>query len=245
MSQIHQLIASVRLILDEPNHAHPTERHIWQILTFQIQNLMNELQNTGQNWNIASWELNTLPGVNEYSIPITDFGKPIFILTKSDHPDIEEREVPIVDTQNFDYLPSRGHAWAWNEGKHSAAAIAFYGQGATATGHFCKLIPKPTQAAAYTIWYKTGLLADLALDSDMLVPEHHQLLVTRTALAAIPYCRWWSIDKQPDLMIAKANALTQSIGMMNNMFEESYMKYKSNLRQESMAPRLMFGESEW
>lgn len=245
MSQIHKLIAEVRVLLDEPNHQHPTERHLWTIMTYQLQNYMNELQNTGQNWNIASWQLDVLPNISEYSITAPDFGKPIYILTKSDDPQVAEREVRIVDIQNFDFLPPRGQAWAWNESKHTAAAIAFYGKGTLATNHFCKLVPKPITPAAYTVWYKTGLLPELALTTDLLVPEHHQLLVTRTALAAIPYCRWWAIDKQPDLMAAKMSSLTASIGMLNNMFEESYMKYKSNLRQETMAPRLMFGESDW
>lgn len=237
------MIAEVRVLLDEPNHQHPTERHLWTIMGFNLQNFSNELQNTGQNWNIASFELNVVPDTDEYPITAPDFGKPIYILTKSTNPNMEEREVPIVDSQNFNFLRARDYI-RWDE-DHSAAAIAFYGKGPMTTLHTCKLIPKPNKAVAYTIWYKTGVLPDLALADELLIPEHHQLLVTRTALAAIPYCRWWPLDDKPDLAMAKAQALNQSIGMMNMMFEETYMKYRSNLRQETMSPRIMYGESDW
>jgi hypothetical protein len=244
MSQIHKMIAEVRVLLDEPNHQHPTERHLWTLMGFNLQNFSNELQNTGQNWNIASWQLDVVPGTDQYSITPSDFGKPIYILTRSTDPDVQEREVPIVDPQNFNFLVGSHYMGGFGS-DHPALAIGFYGQGAMAAGHVCKIAPKPTKAASYTIWYKTGLLPDLALADDLLVPEHHQLLVTRTALAAIPYCRWWPIDEKPDLMMAKAQALQNSIGFLNTMYEETYMKYKSNLRQETMAARILYGENDW
>lgn len=246
MSQIQQMIAEVRVYLDEPNHAHPTERHLWTLMTHCLQSFSNELQNTGQNWNIGSWQLDVAPGTEEYLITAMDFGKPIYVLTKSFDPSVAEREVPIVDIQNFDFPTPGRYSGLMNEAHHSASGIGFYGKFAGSQAHYCRVNPKPQASAAYTVWYKPGPLPTMGLGSEMLLPEHHQLLVTRTAIAAIPYCQWPQLNNQPDLAMAKAKALQQSIGFMNSMHEEAFQRYKNNLRQETMSTRVLFGEfADW
>jgi hypothetical protein len=241
--EIHKMIATVRLYLDEPNPQHPTQRHIWEVLMAHLQNYYNELQNSGQNWAVNEYQLDVIKDQNEYTLNI-GIGKPIFILTRYDDPSIHDREIPIVDIQNWDY-PSAGGTggrWVINAEPFSASAIAFYGKDGVSK---CRIMPTPEGPASYTIWYTPALEGSDALANTPLMPEHHYLLISRTALTCIPYCRWGD-NLDPQLMMAKASSITNSIGFLNQQQEDSFYRYRSNLRREQMSPRVMYGQyADW
>ena len=180
------MVATVRVMLDEPIPQHPTQRHIWEALMAHLQNYYNELQNSGQNWMVDSYNLTTVKDQAEYVLNI-GMGKPIFILTNYNDPNIHDREIPIVDIENWDYptpLSDQPGRWMVNEEPYSAQAIAFYGRQGD---QMCRLIPTPQQVGKYTIWYTPALEGSGALSSQPLMPEHHHLLISRTAISCLPY----------------------------------------------------------
>lgn len=241
--EVHQILASVRALLDEPNTQHPTERHLWTIAIGAIQNYHNELQETGQNWDIGSWQLSCMPDVAEYPVLASNFGKPLYILSYDPNPDVLERTIPIVDIQNRDYPPALRHAGPYWEGENNATSMAFYGKGPLKGNHYVRVRPTPKNPDNYTIWYKLGPLPPNQLSTELLLPEHHHLLMTRIAISALPYCRWDDLDKA--WIPQKVAMLTQSFMFQNQQYQDAFDRYRTNLRQEVITPRVLFGEGGW
>lgn len=243
---ISQILADVRLALDEPNHQHPTERHLFTFLMHQVQHFHNEMQNTGENWDVNSFILTVQPSVSDYEITTAlapRFSKPIYVLTsKSNDPTFNQHEVPIWDIQNFDLPPGKAGSMPWLTEMHSACAMGFYQQGGMGKC-YVKVAPVPTASVEYEIWYEGGVMPMLDLASTVLMPEHHHLLVYRTAISALPMTKWDGLINTPDLHIAKQNLLLGILREQEQRYDEAFQRHKNNMRQEQMAPRLLYGEN--
>jgi hypothetical protein len=225
---VEEMIAQIKVLLDEPNTEHPSKRQIMINLTSNLQQYFNELQLTGAPWAIKTLTLTTSANTPEYPITANDWGKPMLVLQRESDPMIPEREVQITNIENMDY-------------PHSTPAIAFYGKSALAGGMFCRIVPTPSQVGTLTIWYKIGPAPFVALTDEVLMPEHHHLIIHRTALACLPYCRWYEFEKVE--WPGKAMGLSQSLQGSLVGYEDSFARYKNNQKQEQMRARVLWGDA--
>ena len=225
---VEEMIAQVKVLLDEPNTEHPSKRQIMQALSSNLQQYHNELQITGAPWSIKTWQLDVVPGQSEYPVTVQDMGKPMLVLSKVSDPLVPEREVQITNMENFDY-------------PHSTPAIAFYGKSALSHAYNCRIVPEPSQAASYTVWYKVGPIPFVSLTDELLMPEHHHLILHRTAIACLPYCRWYDFDKE--YWAVKMANLGQALKYSVEQYEDSFGRWKNNQKSEQMRPRVLWGDA--
>jgi hypothetical protein len=100
---VEEMIAQIKVLLDEPNTEHPSKRQIMINLTSNLQQYFNELQLTGAPWAIKTLTLTTSANTPEYPITANDWGKPMLVLQRESDPMIPEREVQITNIENMDY----------------------------------------------------------------------------------------------------------------------------------------------
>jgi hypothetical protein len=223
---VEEMIAQIKVLLDEPNTEHPSKRQIMINLSSNLQQYHNELQLTGAPWNIQTWQLDTVPGTSEYQVMAQNWGKPMLVLSKTTEPQGVEEEVQISNIENFDF-------------PHSTPTIAFYGKGALSHGLFCRIVPEPSQAKSYTIWYKGGPIPFVSLTDELTMPEHHHLIIHRTAVACLPYCRWYDFEKE--FWGVKMAGLQQALQYSLQGYEDSFGRYKNNQKSEQMRARVLWG----
>lgn len=238
---LSRILAEARVLLDSPRVQHPSMLQLVTIATQQVQQFHNELQNTSVPWNINSTILSVGPNVDEYLLAAPDFGKVRYILTEDTAANFLPREVRIADPENFDHFGA-GVRMPFITDKHNAIAMAFYGQYGSPQGRYVKVTPVPRVAADYRIFYDVGPYSPGGLGEDLIMPEFHHLLVSRVVLAALPYAQWEGLE--PVENVDKRARLGDTIQQSNQLFEDAFERYRTNQRQEQMAPRMLYGEEE-
>src|SRR5258706_15391929 len=104
MSSIVQMIEGVRAELDFPELGSPNPRQILKKLGAQIQNVYNDLSNTGHAWDEYELPINVSPGMADYQLSDTRFGKALLVLTRDDsNPAHFVRTIPVFELQDLHY----------------------------------------------------------------------------------------------------------------------------------------------
>ena len=185
-----RLISEVRIDLDNPDPSAPNDDLIFLKAADVAQLRHNDAQNSPVSWSLRYWDLQALPGKEEYLIPAGEqFGKParIHTIDLADRYHVS-RKVEVSEIQNVDEF-YRGPILAPASGRyHSAAVFLFYyrfGQ------PYLRLVPTPNENSRYRVWHETGELPEAALGDNLPTPgAFHRYLRISTAVACLAYCHW-------------------------------------------------------
>lgn len=186
MPTIIQNTALIRRRLGSPLDDSPSDNTITE---FMVDNLMahqSSLVNTRNHWSVYNWTLQVSPGVEDYTVSASDFGRP-FLVYSIDPTDTYHwrREIPFSLMQDADRRyqgPQQSQsAYQW-----SAAEVVFYRVGQQ---WYVRPVPIPGAAAQYEVWYETNY--NYASPSDTVGLEaFHNLIRVQTALSALPHVAW-------------------------------------------------------
>lgn len=131
---LDRMIADIRRVwLDEPLPNQPNHAYLFTQLVPIIQSALNQIANTGQNWETREVDFQINPGDEEVSLILAgNLGKPLAIYTVNiDDPHHYEQDIPIVKLQNLtqSYEGARdGQGWGFNTQNltHPASSFAVY-----------------------------------------------------------------------------------------------------------------------
>lgn len=228
MSSIEQMKDNVLLRLGTPIAQKPSDRIVLLNLTTQIQSYLNEANLSAKPWAVAELSLNVVPGIEDYAMPATDFGKPVMVRTVyPQNPAHIERVIDFFELQdlNFDWnLPKNfGNTFFNLDGSpHTALRMAFFRKNGSDTV-YCRVLPIPQLPATYQILYQIGQYGeDQGLDTVPVLPQHHALIEVRTALSCLPMAQW---GDKPDEDDKRREQLALSLANDNSRLEREFQAY--------------------
>lgn len=197
---LRSMLSNSRTLCGSPKPQKPNDKTLLLILSRQLQSYINRANLSGKPWAVDELTLTVTGNAEDYPLPVdSHFGKPILVRTVyTANPSTIERDVDFVDLGDFNFdwgLPRNwGGGYSWDGSPNTAARIAFFRKSGT-DQVYARVIPIPQQSAQYQILYQVGVYGEtVPLDETPLLPEHHALIETWTALAALPHCEW-SDDK--------------------------------------------------
>lgn len=243
MATLNENLSQIRLLLGQPDPQNPSAVILFELLNNQVQHHINQLQNSSAAWSVASIDITTGDGQEDYLLTATDFGKPFLVYT-ADSSDISHvrREVPFVTMQNVDQF-YRGVQQTQISDYHTAQTATFYRSNGS---DYLRLTPIPGGAKTYTVWYETTGVGNRALgDAPGLSPFHH-LIRVQTALAALPHCAWGNArfdgkDKDARAWERKTRALGMALAQDEAKFQKEFSTYLGTLMQAGVEDRQPFG----
>src|SRR5205807_1635029 len=123
------------------------------------QNLSNHASNTGHAWDEYELTINVSPGVRDYQLNDTRFGKTLVAYTRDDsNPSHFVRTIPVFELEDLNYnwhLPNDiGNSIVSYDGStHSAMRIAYYRRAGVP---YLRFQPTPQVSNDYDILFVTG-----------------------------------------------------------------------------------------
>lgn len=238
---IRDIATASRIELLEPLPARPSRRYLLQLATTNLQSYMNRLSNTGRPWSVSETLLVVSPGVSEYLMPVDDISKVMDVTTTdSDNPSHIERQIPFWDLNDLrtDWnAPANIPAITFYDSQHTAQRIAFYRK-EWQDSVFAQVWPIPQFTCAYRVLYGVkGSAPTMSLDSSPIITQHHPLLVTKTALDALPGSAWWSDEASNRL---RRNELAQSFDQRLPDLIKQFDIYVRSMTTSRMTRRLCY-----
>lgn len=241
MPTIAQMIEGVRAELDFPGLGSPNPRQILKKLGAQIQNVYNDLSNTGHAWDEYELTVNVSPDVADYQLNDTRFGKALLVLTSDDsNPAHFSRPIPVFEIQDLHFnltLPNDAGLYTfvgYNDSFHTALRVGYYRRGGVP---YLRFYPTPQYVCDYDVLFVTGnWFGGAALADEPVLTEHHHLIETRAAISLLPYAKWVddesvNSEKRQELAVALKNDENIYLGMWN--------AYKLNMHGAAMNSRWM------
>ena len=203
-----RLIGEVRLDCHEPEGHAPNDDLIMQKAGDVAQLLVTELANAPPGWSQRFYDLDVEADKGIYQIPVEPFSKPVRVHTID--PDDRyhvTRKIEFCERQNVDEF-YRGLTTAitgWP--KHTARLMVLWWDQQTPPSPLVaapnrlvaqlEVIPVPTEAARYRIWFNTGAIPEPSQNTVAPIPaEWYRYWRVKTSLLTLRYCHWKGRDQQ-------------------------------------------------
>jgi hypothetical protein len=231
------MLDNVRTRLGDCRAQKPSDRQLLLLLSTELQAFLNELAISNRPWAVDEVQLVVTSGTEDYAVATgSNFGKPIRVRTVyPSNPSYISHDVEffeLTDT-NFDWeLPQNFGSLMYNiDGSpNTAMRMAFFRKSGL-DQVYVRVVPVPQATATYQILYQVGVFGETAALADVpALPEHHQMIELRTALAALPMTEWY--DESPLNSTTRkefAAAISATLGRLEHDFNE-YIKTTSGNR---------------
>lgn len=247
MPTVQQNIGLIRMLLDYPSAQRPSDPMIFELFSNQVQHHISQLQNSASPWSVADFPLTAAANVEEYPVPVTDFGKPFMVYSEDASQPYRPRiEIPFCLLQNADQFyqgPPLLYPSADNQPR--AAVMSFYKR---PDGYYLRITPIPGGYATYRIWYETEPSGPASLGDNPGVSAFHHLIRVQTAAAALPYSAWGLLavdaadDKHVKRWETKCKALGAVLAKQEGQFQRQFDTYIGSLMQAGLEARDGWGD---
>lgn len=246
MSSINTSISRVRSLLLSPKEQRPTADQLFNSLTMEYQNFVNEIDSTNLPWLYNSQTVRLNGNFIDYLVT-NPTGKVLFVTANTGcncHGAIPLEFADLADISSNCYLFSPldwgverdfGEAWA----VHFPFQIAFYRKDGDL---WFRLAPNICGCAlsSITIVYSTGdWLENLSTDSVAVLTQHHQLVEVRTALNLLPGTEW--IDNAEANQAKRVN-LDRSLSRQEARYAQQFLYGKRMMTADLTTSRVSLGE---
>lgn len=227
-----QNLFAIRGLLDYPQPNSPSFDLLLRQEIAEERDLINETNNTGKPWAMNEYQFIFTPGIDTYSINVSDFGKVLFCLRNTTNPYIPWLPVGVNDVTQMQYgtLLSYFYGNGWTQSfalSETIEKISFFRTGATNPIFQCRIQPMPQQSWTYRLFYLPGYIGDDdPLETAVLMSEHVELLRLRAAAALLPYAKW-SDDEAANTNRRKE--LMQSFEFQLTRREKNWADYRRNI----------------
>jgi hypothetical protein len=202
---------------------------------------MNRLSNTGRPWAVSETLLVVSPQVSEYLMPVDDISKVMDVTTvNSDNDAHIERQIPFWDLNDLrtDWnAPANLPAITFYDSQHTAQRVAF-SRKEWQDAVYATVWPVPQFTCSYRVLYGVkGSAPTMSLDSSPIITQHHPLLVTKTALDALPGSAWWADEASNRL---RRNELAASFSNRLPDLIKQFDIYVRSMTTSRMSRRLTY-----
>lgn len=199
MATYRELMSRLDLLLGSPHVNAPDEPTRWEHMRIVIQQITNVALDADPAWITASTTLTVQDQQDIYQIVANDFGKPLLIETSDPtDPYHVARQIQMCSWASEDMVSAVAGNTPVRVGgfggyQHTAQAMAFRREPGIV---YVRVLPTPSASAIYKIYYETATPNDSSLDNQPFMPYVNSYIVTATALAVLPECKWSDLDAQ-------------------------------------------------
>lgn len=193
MGTYSRICDKVRVLVGRPTHDKLNDPDLFDIVRGRAIYYAQQFGLANCDWFIKETWINTDGVNNEYIISATDFGKPIKVeFYDPNNPNVNGIEVKIINLQDTDLynqantITNNASTSITDTSGYIAAAIAFFGL----IPRQCRLVPTPTAAVQYRVFYEP--IADTAppkfADKPLVMAQFDDAIAVSAALLALPRC---------------------------------------------------------
>lgn len=244
MSQINDSISRVRSLLLGPKDQRPNLDVLFTNLTYEFQNFVNELSNSGKIWSYNTVPINVNPGTTDYIVPGAS-GKVLFVIaypleTNNNPVSLEFADLADVSADYWLYSPldfaiSRDFNEAWSV--PFPFQIAFFRKGADL---WFRLPPFAYTLTRIDVVFSTGdWIANLSTGDEAVLSQHHQLVEVRSSMNLLPAAEWWDDDTKNE---NRRKELALSLSNQEQRYARQFVVAKRTPTRDLPVVRAAFGD---
>lgn len=241
MPTIQESMSRVRTLLRDPKAQQPSDLAVLRRTLSKYQAMLNSLNNTGLAWAIGEVPLQVNQGQEDYEITgANNFGKALLVESADPgNPSHIVRQIEIFNIGNLDYnwlVPRNCAGWyAAPDGSNTTALRTAFFRKEGFNSVYVRVRPVPQLSAQYLIVYEIGdWTGNAGLQSELLLPEHHDLVITRIALSILPLCDWTDDEA---LNSNRRKELSMSLMKDEAEYSSLFEVYKRTVAQPSLNNR--------
>lgn len=239
MSTINQNLSQLDSMLGNPKANKPTtDQRLTQVM-MELQNLVNELNNTSLPWLTQDVTVNVTSGTEDYLVT-GNVGKVLFVYAnRADNVfgpfAMEFADLASVSSDFYLFSPlDYGISRDFNENfaVPFPAQIAFYRQGGSL---YFRLPPFGTGIESVTVVSSVGDWLDgLTADDEFVVKGHVQLALTRAALNLLPMTEWTGDRK---FNLEQRGQFAQSLQRQERSYKDAWVIAKRQIHGDAESYR--------
>ena len=232
-----------------PIPEHPSDATVDETLVEQADELVTELNRSGNPWFVPRFRLDVSSGTDTYAIGALapDFGTGRFIYTMDDtNPQHRTRYIPTVGEEELVRFHRGGDplliTTTQTTGiKHSAEAMAFtYTDGQW----YIKVGPIPNATASYWVLYEPDVMRPSA-DEDTVfrLRNFENLLTDRGAIVVMEHAEWPGLSEEQNER--RRDRLLVSLVNDSERRAELFRRYKHGSFEEGPIKMVPWGRRRW
>jgi len=237
MSSINEALSLLSSVLLNPKDQRPTIDQRFTQLTWEFSALYSELENTNLPWSTNSVTVNVNDNQPDYLVPVSA-GRVLFAFANTNQDafgpiGLEFADLASVSSDFYLYSPlDYGYSRDFNEVFNGAYApdFALYRQDGNLK---FKLRPMYSAINSVTLVFSSGnWLENLSVESTAVLPQYHQLVITRAALNLLPGCEW-SGTREENLQQRQQLAMSLNAQMLRYQQNFMYAKRQMSADQDT------------
>ena len=244
MSVFNESLSRVDDLLVNPKEQMPSISMRFTHLTYEFQQLYNELSNSGKPWTYNTVSVTVNPGTTDYVVPNAS-GRVMFVMAypvdaNYNPVSLEFADLADVSADFWPYSPlDFGLAKDFNEAwtLPFPFQIAFYRKDGEL---WFRLPPFAMTLTNIDVIFSTGdWIENLSTGDAAVLSQHHQLAEVRAAMNLLPAAEWTDDAAMND---AKRAALAQSLPEQEARYAREFLYAKRSLTRDMPVVRAAFGE---
>jgi hypothetical protein len=247
MATIRKSIGDVRRKLVHPDEDSLSDGVIAETLVEVTDELVTELNQTGQAWFICDAIIDVSAGEDSYPLASVapGFSKARNVWTMDDS-DTEHRRRP-VEIVSYDELTRYygGGDPGQSQMEHSAAACAFIYDNEAGDNKIV-FAPIPSQTAQYKVIYEPNVVRAQSKDGVAFrLDQFDGYVASLAAMRCLAHCQWTTL-KDDDKAIARRIATIQGVeGAQIERGDELFRRFKKSNRNKERTQVRRFGRGRW
>lgn len=185
---VAELISKTRTALDKPLGTHPDDLQLRQIVFEEVQHFQNKLRISQRRGDTKSGSFTLSPGNDRTPLNAPHFGVWVYAYVEDPYRTWNQPPVRLIGAANFDQYPPSLAAIDPPDVVYGALVwennLPYFKRRTTiARDYDCKLL------------YEAGVVASSG-EVSLPFPEHHNYLLARCILKALPKAQWEEPDKE-------------------------------------------------
>lgn len=187
---VAELIGRLRVALDHPLPQHPSDRQLRDLVLEEVQHYYNRIRISHRRGERGQTQFKLLPEVAETPIPVQDLGTWVYAYVCVPDKPWYEPPVHLVDAANFSIGSVPFDVATAIEPCEVYGALMTRERGV----YFWRRTPVPYELTVM-LDYEVGPVT-LTASRSIPLPEHHNYLLARCVMKALPKTQWETPDKE-------------------------------------------------
>ena len=194
-------IGATRRRLLRPSRATLSDADLAEYLVETIDQLVIDLNSTGEPWFLQTVRVEATPGVAIKALNAPNFSRARYLYTLDDtNPNANRHPIPLVSPEDLVELFRGGDVAptatvSTSTPTFAAAASCYYLNESPGPGDVIEFGPVPNRAASYRLVYELDVLrAQTRTDPGFRLAQFDGYVAALTAIRVLPHCTWLGID---------------------------------------------------
>lgn len=257
MSSVNKHIAGARERLMEPDHASCGHGIVGNYVVRTIDQLVTELNQSGEPHFLAEASINVDPNVGAYNLDnrAPNYGKGRYLYTVNESDPYHNRGyVELVSPEDLVRFHEGGDSAAlvttsMNDPHTAVAASIYYSVSSPGPGNLIEFGPIPQLAAEYKLVYEPSVVRPSSREEGFRLDQFDNYVEALTARRCLPHAQWKGLS--PEMQMARKveirEALDYDIGSVGERRGYAYLfwMYRQSSTGKDKPTVVPFGYGRW